>query len=65
MTTNVGNLDRMLRIAAGVIILLLGAFGPLGWWGLIGLAPIATALIRWCPAYTLLGVNTCGTRREA
>ena len=65
MTTNVGNLDRMLRIAAGVIILLLGAFGPLGWWGLIGLGPIATALIRWCPAYTLLGVNTCGTRREA
>lgn len=65
MTTNVGTLDRMLRIAAGVIILLLGAFGPLGWWGLIGLAPIVTALIRWCPAYTLIGVNTCGTRREA
>jgi hypothetical protein len=59
MSTNVGDLDRMLRIAAGVIILLLGAFGPIGWWGLIGLGPIATALLRWCPGYTLLGVNTC------
>jgi hypothetical protein len=65
MTTNIGNLDRMLRVAAGVIILLLGAFGPLGWWGLIGLAPVATALVRWCPAYTLLGVNTCGTKQGA
>ncbi|MCX7685921.1 MAG: DUF2892 domain-containing protein [Acetobacteraceae bacterium] len=61
MATNVGSLDRLLRIAAGAILLLLGAFGPLGWWGLIGLAPIATGLLRWCPAYTLIGVNTCGT----
>jgi hypothetical protein len=35
------------------------AFGPLGWWGAIGLVPIATALIGWCPAYRLLGINTC------
>lgn len=65
MTTNVGNLDRMLRIAVGVILLLLGIFGVIGWWGLIGLLPIATALLRWCPAYSLIGVNTCETGKQA
>jgi hypothetical protein len=62
MTRNVGTTDRMIRIAAGVVLLLLGAFGPLGWWGLIGLAPIATGLIGWCPGYLPFGINTCGTR---
>lgn len=65
MTSNVGGIDRMLRIAAGVVLLALGAFGPLGWWGLIGVVPLATGLIRWCPAYTLLGVNTCPTGGKA
>lgn len=59
MNCNVGGLDRMLRIAAGVVILALGAFGPLGWWGLVGLVPLATGLVRFCPAYTLLGIRTC------
>jgi hypothetical protein len=58
MTHNVGGLDRMLRIAAGVVVLAL-AFGPLGWWGLIGVVPLATGLLRWCPAYSLFGLNTC------
>lgn len=65
MTSNVGGIDRMLRIAAGVVLLALGAFGPLGWWGLIGVVPLATGLIRWCPAYTLLGVNTCAAGGKA
>jgi hypothetical protein len=59
MSCNVGGLDRMLRIAAGLVILALGAFGPLGWWGLIGLVPLATGAVRFCPAYTLLGIRTC------
>ena len=59
MTRNVGGLDKMLRIAAGVVLILLGLFGPLGWWGAIGLLPLATGLVGWCPAYPLLGVNTC------
>lgn len=65
MTANVGGLDRMLRIAVGVVLLALGLFGPLGWWGLIGLVPLATGLMRSCPAYSILGVNTCGTGRAA
>ncbi|WP_372624375.1 DUF2892 domain-containing protein [Falsiroseomonas sp.] len=65
MATNVGGLDRMLRIVAGVVLLALGAFGPLGWWGLIGLVPLATGLMRSCPAYSILGVNTCGIGKAA
>jgi hypothetical protein len=59
MTRNVGGLDRGLRIVAGLLLLALGWFGPLGWWGLVGLVPLATALVGSCPAYTLLGLNTC------
>jgi hypothetical protein len=64
MTHNVGGLDRMLRIAAGVVLLAL-AFGPLGWWGLIGVVPLATGLLRWCPLYPLLGLNTCPLDRRS
>ncbi len=63
MTRNVGSIDRGLRIAVGLALLALGAFGPLGWWGLIGLVPLATGLMSSCPAYSLLGVNTCQTAR--
>jgi hypothetical protein len=59
MTRNVGGPDKALRMIAGVMLLALGAFGPLGWWGLIGLVPLGTALAGFCPVYTLMGLNTC------
>ena len=59
MQSNVGNIDKLLRISAAVILLGLGATGVIGWWGLIGLVPLATGLFNWCPAYRLLGINTC------
>jgi len=59
MTRNVGNTDKWLRIAAGVVLLALGFFGPIGWWGLIGLVPLATGLLGNCPVYSLIGLNTC------
>ncbi|NGM20326.1 DUF2892 domain-containing protein [Roseomonas stagni] len=59
MTRNVGGIDRVLRLVAGALLLALGAFGPLGWWGLVGLVPIGTALAGFCPLYPLIGVNTC------
>ena len=65
MTRNVGGVDRALRITAGLVLLALGAFGPLGWWGLVGLVPLGTALAGWCPAYGLLGLSTCPLRRTA
>ncbi|GAA0606648.1 hypothetical protein GCM10009416_49710 [Craurococcus roseus] len=64
MTRNVGNTDKWLRIAAGVVLLALGLFGPLGWWGLVGLVPLITGLAGTCPVYGLLGVDTCPLDRR-
>lgn len=65
MTKNVGGLDKGLRIAVGLALLALGAFGPLGWWGAIGLVPLATGLMGTCPAYSLFGLNTCAVRARS
>lgn len=64
---NVGNIDRIIRIIAGVLILsvLFLAEGNMRWLGLIGLVPLATGLVRWCPAYSLLGTSTCGADDKA
>lgn len=63
MPTNVGLIDRALRVTAGVALIAaaLGLYGPayttpLGW---IGVVPLLTAFIGFCPAYTLLGIRTC------
>lgn len=59
MTANVGSIDRVLRIIVGLALLSLVFVGPQTMWGLIGLIPLGTALFRFCPLYTFLGVNTC------
>jgi hypothetical protein len=65
MSCNVGGVDRGLRIVAGLVILALGVAGPLGWWGLVGLVPLATGVLRFCPAYTILGLRTCPAENKA
>jgi hypothetical protein len=57
---NVGSTDRMLRIGVGVLLIVLAVVGTIGAWGYIGIVPVITGFIRFCPAYTLLGMNTCG-----
>ena len=57
--TNEGGVDRALRLIAGIALITLAATGVVGVWGWIGVVPLATGLIGWCPAYTLLGLNTC------
>ena len=58
MKTNVGGADKILRIVAGIALLAWAVFGgPV--WAWIGIVPLATGLIGWCPAYTMLGMNTC------
>lgn len=59
MKTNVGGIDKVLRIAAGIALIALAATGSIGAWGYIGIMPLVTGLIGWCPAYTLLGIKTC------
>ena len=59
MKTNVGTLDRVVRIAAGLVLLYF-AFAQGAWWGWLGFLPIVIALIGWCPLYTLLRISTCG-----
>lgn len=59
LKVNVGNIDRALRIVLGLVLLSLVFVGPQTYWGLLGLIPLATALMKSCPAYTLIGVSTC------
>ena len=63
MKMNVGTVDRVLRVLVGLILITAAATGRIGVWGWIGVVPLATGLFRFCPAYTLLGMNTCGTAR--
>jgi hypothetical protein len=63
MTRNEGSIDRGLRIAAGLALIALAATGTVGAWGFIGFVPLATGLIGWCPAYTMLGINTCPMKK--
>jgi hypothetical protein len=55
----VGGADRVLRIILGVILIALVFVGPQTPWGWIGLVPLATGLLRTCPLYSLVGINTC------
>lgn len=66
MTKNVGTTDRIIRALAGLAILSLVFIleGNARWWGLVGLVPLATAALGYCPAYALLGTNTCGVKKE-
>lgn len=63
MKTNEGSLDRTLRIVVGLVLVALALTGTVGAWGWIGVVPIVTGALGWCPAYTLLGINTCAVKR--
>lgn len=59
MKSNVGGIDRILRIVVGVVLIALAATGTVGWWGWLGVILLATGLVRFCPLYPLLGLSTC------
>lgn len=58
MTRNEGNIDRIVRVVLALVIFAAGFYFQ-SWLGLIGLVPLATGLIGWCPLYSLVGINTC------
>lgn len=59
MKSNVGGIDRILRVVVGLVLIALAATGTVGVWGWIGVVPLATAAIGFCPLYTMLGLSTC------
>ncbi len=59
MTTNEGSIDRIIRVIAGFVLIALVFVGPQTPWGWIGVVPLITGLVGWCPAYTLFGLSTC------
>jgi hypothetical protein len=61
MKCNVGGIDRILRVAVGLLLLALAASNVIGLWGWIGIVPVLTGLFRFCPLYPVLGINSCST----
>lgn len=61
--TNVGGVERIIRIIVGLALISLVFVGPMTPWGWIGVVPLLTGLTGFCPPYALLGINTCGKKR--
>ena len=59
MIRNVGTIDRILRVGAGLLLVALGFAEKIGPWGYIGIVPLLTGLVGNCPAYMLFGIRTC------
>ena len=57
METNVGNIDRTIRLMLGTLIIILGIYYQ-NWWGALGLIPLITGAIEYCPLYAILGIST-------
>ena len=65
MTQNVGGIERILRIVVGLVLIGLAATGTVGWWGWLGIVPLATGAIGWCPPYAMFGFSTCAMKNKA
>jgi hypothetical protein len=64
MKTNVGGIDRILRIVLGLVLIALTLTGTIGVWGWVGVVPLLTAAIGFCPLYPLIGLNTCPVKAK-
>lgn len=65
MNANVGGIDKTLRIVAGAGLVGAAVAGVIPAWGYVGIVPLATGLINFCPIYPLLGISTCSTEKKA
>lgn len=63
MKCNAGSIDRVLRVIAGAALIALALTGTVGMWGWIGVVPLLTGIFGVCPAYILLGINTCSIKK--
>ncbi len=64
MNLNVGGIDKILRIVVGVALIGLTLTDVIGVWGWVGIVPLATGLINWCPLYPVIGLNTRRTEKS-
>lgn len=64
MKANVGGLDRVARAIVGLAIIGVGIIYE-SWWGAVGAVPLFTAVVRWCPPYSLLGISTRAVEEDA
>jgi hypothetical protein len=64
MTSNVGGIDRIARIVIGLVLIGLTLSGTIGVWGWLGIVPLATGAIGWCPPYAMFGFNTCSMKNK-
>ena len=62
MKTNVGTIDRSVRVLVGLVLIGLAATGTVGWWGWLGVVPLLTGAIGWCPPYAMFGIDTCAKK---
>ena len=65
MKSNVDGIDRILRIVAGLVLIGLAATGTVGMWGWLGVVPLATGALGWCPPYAIFGFNTCAIKNKS
>ena len=63
MKNNEATWDRAVRVLLGLALLALTVIGPHTWWGLVGLIPLATGAVGFCPLYRLAGVSTCAVAK--
>lgn len=59
MKANVGGIDKLLRIGVGALLIVLALTNVIGWWGWLGIIPLATGLMSHCALYSLFGISTC------
>lgn len=64
MNANVGGIDKILRITAGIGLIGATVTGLIGPWGFLGIVPLVTGMVGWCPFYPLLGMNTCPAKKS-
>ena len=63
MKKNIHSVERVVRVVGGLVLASLAFWGPASPWFLLGLVPVATGLIGWCPPYALFGFSTCATEK--
>ena len=63
MKVNEGTIDRVLRVVVGLVLIGLAAAGTVGVWGYIGVVPLLTGLVGFCPAYAIFGISTCAMKK--